>query len=77
MQLEANEAMRSIALERHYTIPQSAKLWAVSQKVVRKLFCEVAGVLEWDNAGKSKKRAYVNLRVPKSIMIRVHAEWSR
>jgi hypothetical protein len=61
------------ALEKHYSIAEIAKLWALSEKTVRKMFENEGGVLSWGRPqSNGKKRSYVSLRVPESIMIRIH-----
>jgi hypothetical protein len=61
------------ALEKHYSIAEIAELWALSEKTVRKMFENEGGVLSWGRpASTLKKRSYVSLRIPESVMIRIH-----
>jgi len=39
--------LHSVALERHYSVPEIAELWSMSEKSVRRLFAGEEGVLEW------------------------------
>lgn len=66
------ETLHSIALERHYTVPEVAELWGMSEKSVRRLFAEETGVLRWGTSETLRKRGYCNLRIPESVLIRVH-----
>jgi AraC-like DNA-binding protein len=66
------ETLQSIALERHYTVPEVAELWGMSEKSVRRLFAEESGVLRWGTPETLRKRGYCNLRIPESVLIRVH-----
>jgi AraC-like DNA-binding protein len=66
------EGLHSIALEPHYSVPQVAAMWHVSEKTVRRLFEDEAGVLRWGTEDSLHKRGYQNLRIPQSILIRVH-----
>jgi len=66
------EGIRSVALERHYSVPQVAALWHVSEKTVRRLFEGEEGVLRWGTSETMRKRGYQNLRIPESVLIRVH-----
>lgn len=70
------EAVVSIALERHYSVPEVAELWHVSEKTVRRLFENEGGVLRWGSQEElsphRRKRGYCNLRIPESVLIRVH-----
>jgi AraC-like DNA-binding protein len=72
-----NEGIHSVALERHYTVPEIANLWGVSEKTVRRLFGDEDGVLRWGSHETSRKRGYHNLRVPQSVLIRVHQRRER
>ena len=38
------DTLQSVALERHYSVPEIAELWAMSEKSVRKLFAGEGGV---------------------------------
>jgi hypothetical protein len=67
-----SEGIHSVALERHYSVPEVAALWRVSEKTVRRLFDGEEGVLRWGHAETVRKRGYYNLRIPQSILVRVH-----
>lgn len=72
-----SEGIHSVALERHYTVPEIAMLWGVSEKTVRRLFDDEDGVLRWGSDETARKRGYHNLRVPQSVLIRVHQRRER
>jgi predicted transcriptional regulator len=63
---------RHPALERHYSVMEIAKIWNLSQQTVTKYFIEEPGVLKHGNAPTRKRRTYTTLRVPESVVIRVH-----
>jgi len=42
-----SEGIHSVALERHYSVPEVANLWGISEKTVRRLFDGEDGVLKW------------------------------
>jgi len=67
-----NEGLHSIALEPHYSVPQVAAMWHISEKTVRRLFDGEGGVLRWGSSETARKRGYQNLRIPQSVLIRVH-----
>jgi hypothetical protein len=69
--------LHSVALERHYSVPEIAELWSMSEKSVRRLFAGEAGVLEWGTPETLRKRGYRNLRIPESVLIRVHQRRQR
>lgn len=69
--------LHSVALERHYSVPEIAELWAMSEKSVRRLFAGEHGILEWGTHETARKRGYLNLRIPESVLIRVHQRRQR
>ena len=66
------EGIHSVALERHYSVPEVAELWGISEKTVRNLFEGEEGVLRWGRPETLRKRGYYSLRIPESVLIRVH-----
>ncbi len=52
--------------ESHYTPKELAKLWHLSQKVVREMFRTNKHVLRITRPGTRTKRAYETLRIPAS-----------
>ena len=67
-----SEGIHSVALERHYSVTEVATLWGISEKTVRRLFDGEDGVLKWGSGETLRKRRYQNLRIPQSVLIRVH-----
>jgi len=61
------------ALEPHYSVPQIAKLWGLSTDCVRALFRDVPGVLKIVRPETRFKRGYISIRVPESVVLRIHA----
>ena len=58
--------------ERHYAVAEIAELWNLSLDVVRKLFEREPGVLVLGDHGSRSKRRYTTLRIPQSVVERVH-----
>jgi hypothetical protein len=59
--------------ERHFTVAEISEMWTLSQDVVRRLFEFEAGVLVIGEDGRRRKRRrYRTLRIPQSVMERVH-----
>ena len=67
-----SEGIHSVAMERHYSVSEVAALWSVSVKTVRRLFDGEHGVLRWGSDETARKRSYQSLRIPQSVLIRVH-----
>ena len=61
-----------LASERHYSVIEISKLWALSEKTVRKIFEREPGVILWGTEERLHKRAYRTLRVPETVLHRVH-----
>ncbi len=62
--------------ERHYAPVEIAKTWSLSADVVRRLFEREPGVLVVGGQTRGKRR-YATLRVPESVLERVHRRLSR
>jgi hypothetical protein len=62
--------------ERHYSVPEIAETWNLSREVIRKLFEGEPGVLVIGNDSSRSKRGYHTLRIPVSVMERVHRKLS-
>jgi hypothetical protein len=66
-----------LANEKHYSVIEIAKLWALSEKTVRKIFEREPGVIHWTTQERLHKRGYRTLRVPETILHRVHRKLRR
>jgi AraC-like DNA-binding protein len=64
----------SLGLERHYSVSEIAKMWALSEKTVRRMFEDEEGVLQWGTPETRRKRGYITLRIPESVLLRVHRQ---
>ncbi len=60
------------ALERHFTVAEVAELWQLSEDTIRKIFRDVPGVLKIGAPESRFKRGYLVLRIPESILQKVH-----
>ena len=60
------------ALERHYSVAEIAKSWGLSGNTIRRIFEREPGVIGWGAAERRFKRGYKTLRIPESVMLRVH-----
>ena len=62
------------AFERHYTSIEIAKQWNLSDDTIRAIFSGLPGVLKIIRPETRNKRGYVTLRIPESVVQKVHAE---
>jgi hypothetical protein len=67
-----DQAPRASFQEHHYAVAEVADLWNLSPDVVRKLFEHEPGVLVIGDHGSRSKRRYTTLRIPQSVVERVH-----
>jgi hypothetical protein len=65
-------AVSSSFAERHYSVGDIAELWSLSADAVRKVFENEPGVLVLGGQGSPNKRRYTTLRIPESVLRRVH-----
>ncbi len=66
----------SIAEQRHYSVEEVAALWQLSKDSVRRLFRDELGVLVLSPRNRKGKRSYITLRIPASVLERVHRRLS-
>jgi hypothetical protein len=60
--------------EKHYSVAELAQLWALSEKTIRRMFENEPGVLRWGSQETRFKRAYTTLRIPETVVLRVHRQ---
>jgi len=68
----SDQASPDKAMERHYSLEQIGELWGLSTRTVRKMFENEPGIIVFGNTGSLKKRRYLTLRIPESVLLRVH-----
>jgi hypothetical protein len=67
----ANTSRKQIVLEKHYIPAEIAALWALSADTIRALFRNEPGVLRIERPETMRKRQYISLRIPESVVVRV------
>lgn len=66
------------AMERHFTPQELASLWGLDESTIRRLFIDEPGVLKIGKANRRDgKRDYITLRIPESVVNRVHQQRAR
>jgi len=68
--------LRPVPAERHYAVAEIAEMWNLSADKVRELFEDEPGVLVIGDRSPRRKRRYVTLRIPQSVLERVHSRLS-
>lgn len=65
------------ALERHYTVKEVAEMWHLDEKMIRRIFGDEPGVVSIGSSESRFRRAYRTLRIPESVLVRVHRRLRR
>jgi hypothetical protein len=61
-----------IVNEKHYAVAEISEQWGISPDLVRDTFKDEPGVLRFVRPGTRVKRGYSTIRVPESVLVRVH-----
>jgi hypothetical protein len=61
-----------VPAERHYAVIEVAELWNLSPDKVRDIFENEPGVLVIGDRNPGYKRRYLTLRIPQTVLQRVH-----
>ena len=67
-----SEPAIDLANEKHYSVIEISKLWALSERTVRRIFENEPGVIVWGHEETIRRRGYRTLRVPETVLQRVH-----
>ena len=62
-----------MSTERHYTIQEIAEMWKLFGTIIGDLFQEEPGVLRAELPRTRFKRGYTTIRVPETVLRRVHS----
>jgi hypothetical protein len=65
------------AFEQHYAVKDVVQMWGVSPRTVIRRFKDEPGVLRLGGSGTRTKRPRVVLRIPESVLVRVHSRLKR
>lgn len=58
--------------ERHYAASEVAELWHLNVETIRRMFQDEPGVVVIQGPVKKGKRPYKTIRIPHSVLERVH-----
>ena len=64
-------------IEEHYTPQEVSVLLKLSPDTIRRIFQDEPGVFRIGESFRRGKRGYVTLRIPRSVLMRVHERMSR
>lgn len=60
------------AIEKHYSVQELAEIWNLSEDTIRRLFRQEPGVIKINATPGRRTRSYIVLRLPQSVVMRVH-----
>jgi hypothetical protein len=69
---EHTNTVGEISAEKHYSVLELAALWNLSENTIRRIFENEPGVLKWGSKEGRFKRRYTTLRIPETVVLRVH-----
>jgi hypothetical protein len=67
----------SISVKRHYSPAEVADLWQLNVETIRRLFQDEPGVVVLQSPAKKSRRPYKTIRIPQSVLERVHQRLQR
>lgn len=70
------EPSSAAAFERHFSPEELGEVWGLSSDTVRRMFENEPGVLVHERSQKHHSRRYRTLRIPESVVLRVHRRLS-
>jgi len=59
----------------HYAVAEIAEMWNLSKDAVHRIFQNEPGILVLGSRMKGRKRPYTTLRIPQSVLERVHRQY--
>ena len=62
-----------ICTEKHYSVAELANIWKLSQNTTPK-FEDEPGMIEWGASETRFRRGYITLRIPETVVLRVHRQ---
>ncbi len=65
------------AVERHYTPAEVAELWNLDVETIRRIFQHEHGIVVLQSPVNKHKRPYKTIRIPQSVLERVHQRLQR
>jgi len=68
------EVRKEICIEKHYSVSELASSWQLSENTIRRMFENEPGVLKWGTSEGRFKRRYITMRIPETVVLRVHRQ---
>jgi hypothetical protein len=74
---EGDSIQEPAATERHYSAAEVAALWKLNVETIRQIFQDEPGVVVLQAPCKKGRRPYKTIRIPLSVLERVHKRLQR
>jgi len=59
-------------IEKHFSLTEIAEAWGLEEKSIKRIFENEPGVMVFARPTSKKKRKYETLRIPETVVNRVH-----
>jgi hypothetical protein len=66
---------KELCIEKHYLVSELSVMWNLSENTIRRMFENEPGVLKWGTTEGRFKRRYTTLRIPETVVLRVHRQF--
>ena len=73
----SDSTQEPVAAERHYSAAELAALWNLNVETIRRIFQDEPGIVVLQSPVKRGKRPYKTIRIPQSVLERVHKRLQR
>ena len=64
----------ALSVEKHYSVPELAEIWNLSENTIRRIFEHEPGVLKFGTKERRRARRYTTIRIPETVVFRVHRQ---
>ena len=75
--MAASGPATAASIERHYSAGEIAGMWGLNVETIRRVFDREPGVVVLQGPAKKGKRPYKTIRVPQTVLDRVHRRLQR
>jgi hypothetical protein len=71
------ELQDPVAGERHWSPAEVAEMWGLGPAIIRRLFQDEPGVIVFVKPAKKNRQRHKTIRIPQSVLDRVHRRLQR
>lgn len=74
---ELGKGQTAPAFERHFSVNEIAEMWSLSYNTIKAMFQNESGVLKIGSPETRYGRPRITLRIPESVVLKVHQRRTR